>query len=101
MTAPYDLSFTNSTNPTQIIGGANAASGGILAIGICAIIYFVFIKGGLDAGYGIGKSLLAASFVLIAVSGLLLGLGWIPMWVLSINLVVFVASIFLSVFGDK
>lgn len=102
MSAPYDLSFTNSTNPL-IDGGTavNSATGGILGLAVCLIVYFIIIKSATENNYGIGRALLAASAILSVVAGILLGLGWLPDYVLGVNIVIFITSIFITLFGEK
>lgn len=102
MSAPYDLSFMNSTNPpVDAVTSINNVTNGVVGAGICLIIYFVIIKGATDNGYSIGKSLLTASTILSVISGILLGLQWLPSYVLGINIAVLIASIFIVIFGDK
>ena len=101
MTAPYNLTFTNSTNPLDIVTNVNTITNGAFGAGICLVIYFIVIKGSTDGGHGIGTSLLASSTILSIISGILLGLQWLPDYVLGINIAVFVAAIFIKVFGEK
>lgn len=95
----YDLSFTNSTNPVDLAKGINTASGGVLGAGICLVLYFIIIKSSLDNNYDIGVSLLASSFILSIISGLLLGLGLLPDYVLGMNVFILVCSVFITIFG--
>ena len=101
MTVPYNLSFTNSTNPVSLLSGVNTAAGGAIGAAICLLIYFIVIKGSMDSGNGIGTSLLVSSFINGIICGLLWGLTLLPGWLLGVNIAIFAAAIFIKIFGEK
>jgi hypothetical protein len=98
----YNMSFVNGTGgPVGLVTGISTAVGGVVGTGICIIVYFVIIKASLDNNYDLPVALLTSSFILSILSGILFGLGWIPDWLLGINVAILVTALFMKIFGSK
>lgn len=95
----YAENFTeNVTGLLPLIEGVNDAAGGWLFGTVLLALWLLFIISSKESSFA--NTLLASSFLMAIISGILFGAGLINSWVLSFALSGLVLGLILKVWGE-
>lgn len=96
----YNLSFMdNSTGILGIAEGVNDASGGWLFGLLLAFLYILFLM--VFSDYDMKNVLVADSFIVSILAGVLFGAGLVSAWVLTFPIVLLVITLVIKIWGDS
>lgn len=94
----YNISaLDNATTPVQIINGIHQISNGYFGATIFLLIYFITLMVVPD-DYA-PNVLVAVSFLMSIIAGIMVVLGFLPFWIIPLNITLLMGALFWRIWG--